>query len=342
MADVQIVGSGATLARLLNARVFSALLIGCTVVPFIFATMQGAAPTIDTAIIFLATIHVPMTAYLLCDPDIRAMMRRRPLALVVGPLACIIVGLLFMAWLPPFFAAGMNWSVVYFRVAVLTWQNWHFGKQNVGVCSFVRVAQRLGPLPIGERRLVVAGSVLGAMAAYFGAADVISERAPAWDFSTFLAPIEFLMPLAAAAQVGLLIASLVYVARNRSRFSVGYAVTLIVSANFFLPFYLTVVSLPNTFGYSAFAHGLQYILFLLYHAAGYRGAKWQAPVMLAAFLIFVAITGELWYFHTFPLPFADEIANGVLLAHFWFDSVIWRMRDPAARQWMTRRYAFLF
>jgi hypothetical protein len=190
-----------------------------------------------------------------------------------------------------------------------------------------------------ERRMIVAGSVLGALSGYLGASDLVG-RAPALDFSDFLAPIAILKPLAAAVQIVLTIASVAYVVRNR--LSPGYAITLLLSVNFFLPFYLTVASLPNVFGYAAFGHGLQYILFLLYHAAGYRRPGWRGLVMVAAFLGAVAITAELWYFQNFRVPYINGIVVGVLLAHFWFDSIIWRMKDPEAGRWVKRRYSFLF
>src|SRR5262249_50970636 len=162
-------------------RTFGGLLIACTVVPFVFACIQGTAPPIDTAILFLATIHVPMTAYLFCDPAIRMMARRRPGVLIVGPLACIAVSFLFTEWLPALLSE--SWPVVYFFAALFSWQSWHFGKQNVGVCSFLRLSQGAGLLPRQERRLIVAGTALGVLVGFLGTPDLLSPKAPTWDYS---------------------------------------------------------------------------------------------------------------------------------------------------------------
>jgi hypothetical protein len=164
--------------------------------------------------------------------------------------------------------------------------------------------------------------------------------------------------MVAAVSAVLLALSILYVVTNRDRMTWSSAITLILSANFFLPFYLTVISLPNLFASTAFGHGVQYLAFLLFHAANYR-AGWRTIGMLAAFILSVAVIGELYYFHFFTNEFfvGRQVARvtggnggyissgftvGILLAHFWFDSVIWRLKNLESRAWVMTRYPFLF
>jgi hypothetical protein len=80
--------------------------------------------------------------------------------------------------------------------------------------------------------------------------------------------------------------------------------------------------------------------------------------MVAVFALCVLVTGDIYYFnlvvpeHWFgrqfgvllgaDAPLSDALVTGILLAHFWFDSVIWRLKNPESRAWVTRRYSFLF
>jgi hypothetical protein len=354
-----VLSGGLPISRFATRHAFTFIVVLGTAIPFLVPVLPAAPGfSLATAIELIAAIHVPMTLYLLFDPDIRSMMKRHPEALVAAPLAFFLIGVFLFIIPTVMLPANGNWPLTYGLLLISIWQNWHFGKQNVGVYALTRQAQKIGPMSMAERRMIVAGSVLGAVAAYFGATDLQMQRGPTAGFPLLLATIEALTPVATLAAFGLLAFSIAHVARNHRRLTLGSAVVLLLSANFFLPFYLVAVSLPNVLGITASAHGVQYVAFLMFHSANCRGrGRW----MMAAFALSVAITSELYWFH-FAVPehwfghqlgvligmddhsahVSTGLATGILLAHFWFDSVIWRLKNADSRAWVTRRYSFLF
>jgi hypothetical protein len=147
---------------------FALALLLATTIPFVVVALQRILPgfivvSVQEVIFFLGGIHVPLTAYLFFDPKIRAYMRHRPIALIGGPI--LIFAVCFLVFLPtwPSREAGHAWPVVYFMLGVLAWNNWHFGKQNIGVYSFFRLSQSRPGVVSLERNLIVLGAVLGAV-----------------------------------------------------------------------------------------------------------------------------------------------------------------------------------
>ncbi len=351
-------GGDRPISRLATPHAFVLVIVLGTAIPFLVPVLpEGSSLSLGAAIEFVAVIHVPMTLYLLFDADIRSMMQRHPRALVGAPLAFFMFGVFLFIAPAAILPQNSNWPLTYGLLLIAIWQNWHFGKQNVGVYALIRQAQKIGPMSLAERRMIVAGSVLGALAAYFGAVDLQAQRGQTVGFPLILATIDVLRPVATLAAFGLLIFSAAHVVRNRRRVTPSAAVTFFLSANFFLPFYLTAVSLPNVLAITALAHGVQYVAFLMFHSANYRGGgSW----MVAVFALCVLVTGDIYYFnlvvpeHWFGHQFgillgADNDAHlsgalvtGILLAHFWFDSVIWRLKNPESRAWVPRRYSCLF
>jgi hypothetical protein len=311
--------------------VFGATLVAVTALPFLMALAPDLLPPASATISALALIHVPMTLYLLSDAHIRQMMGRHPMRLIAVPVALFAVSIFVYTGLP---ARHQFW----YWLPVAMWQNWHFGKQNVGIYSMFRAAQRAGSMLPVERRMIVAGSILGVLAAYFGAED--GSNVPK-DIELLWAPM-VLRPVAAGAQFVLLFVSAFYVVRNRARMLSTTAVIFMLSVNFFLPFYLIELSLPNMFSMTLLAHGLQYLTVLGFHA---RSSKWT----LAAYLGIGLLLAEIYSLHLVvpswvygPSPLGWGVPMGILLAHFWFDSMIWRFKDQEGRAWMKRRFAFLF
>jgi hypothetical protein len=359
-----------------RATLFAALLVIGTTVPFLAAWLTYASPvflSLQATNTYLAAIHVPMTIYLLFDPEVRNMMRRHPIALVAMPGALFALGVFVFTYLTYLVPDGRNWPLVWFLIVVLGWQYWHFGKQNVGVYSFVRTAQNSSSMSQAERRLIVASSALGVVAAFLSVGDLVG-RAPLSDFTSLLAVTFPVRLVALVAQLALLAGTIFYMLRHRSRLSWGSGLVLFLSANFFLPYYVTLgrVSMANVFACSVFGHGVQYLIFLLFHALTYADGTarkrvlpfvrpaWNRAAAFSVFAVAILITGELYWFHAFLPEFwvgrqvahlvqfdnggamSSGLAAGILLAHFWFDSFVWRLKNPESRSWVMRRYAFIF
>jgi hypothetical protein len=365
-------------APLTAPRIFGLSLLVVTVVPFLAAGLKYAFPesisfSVQQAVFILAGIHVPLTAYLLLDPKIRSMMRERPLALIGVPVLifAVCIAVFFLSWESR--QAGHAWPMVYFWLAVLAWNNWHFGKQNIGVYSFFRLSQSTpGVLPI-ERSLILAGTVLGSLLV-LSSGNYIAAYTEIYAKQETLEPLKALAtiigPVAKFLQYGLLAAVIGYLAFNWRRYTVGTATALILSANFFFPQYLHL-DLPAwtaVFACSSLAHGTQYCVFLGSHAAQYkpsegeRGPSRYGPAFMAVALVLIGIffADAFLYNKLIPkdfftglivkglgrvdlvTPAADAAGMGILLSHFWLDSFFWRFKNPTSRTWMLNRYAFLF
>lgn len=356
--------------------VFGTTLILATVIPFIAAGVQGLTGQtpffpLQSTIALLATIHVPLTAYLLFDGGVRAMMRRRPIGLIVMPT------LIFAACLVLFVAgtaqrqAGTAVFLVYFQLFVLAWNIWHFGKQNIGVYSFFRTSQsRSRMLPI-EKRLLLFAAALGAMTTFgIGTPAYVKSYASNENFDHLLAFSKYVMWTGSAGQLGLFAVAVWLVVAQRARHGWQTGLLFLLCTNYFVPQYLIADGTPGSFIFACntLGHGLQYCTFLGFHAGNdyekraRSGPPWARYLMPAAFLLTALFLADFYYFQKvvsvgavghrlaawFGSPagldsaIVDSIIVGILLNHFWLDSFFWRFQDPQSRDWMHSRFSFLF
>jgi hypothetical protein len=348
---------------------FGVTLVAATTIPLVSGGIQWlVGPTtsfpLQPAVALLAAIHVPMTVYLLFDPGIRRQMYSRPLPLIVMPL------LIFAAVFAINFLTidarkeGTSTTFVYFTYFVLVWNLWHFGKQNIGVYSFFRASQNQSSVVPLERKLLLGGAVLGALSAFAATGDYFPKQyAKNVDMNWFLAIGKQLGGIGTVGQVLMVIVVLFLLWSQRQRHSWASAVMFFLSTNFFFSYYLLGADAPFVFIFtcSTFAHGLQYLTFLGFHAGTShnwsRLSRWVMPV------IFVVVAASLIDLYQFNLIFAaaglgrlltwvgspdTAIGSavfafnvGVLLIHFWLDSYFWRFKDANSRTWMSSRFGFV-
>ncbi len=113
---------------------------------------------------------------------------------------------------------------------------------------------------------------------------------------------------------------------------------------FLLPIFLTNNAL---FSFAAWtvAHGLQYVVFLAFHA----GAK-PRPVISLAFLLTTVVAGyAIWQFcghiqngsDVFAIKVAVATITAITLVHYWVDQFLWRFNSPERRKWLATSYPFL-
>jgi len=356
---------------MLNQRTFVFLLLFATVVPFFI----GALTVFDligvswliSLIAFLALIHVPMTAYLFFDGEIRAQMARRKLMMIGGCVLLMVLSLVFFTAVTVEFEAQQTKIISCFVLAAVMWQHWHFGKQNIGVLALARIATNSGPLMKFERYTMTAASICGIAAAYLVVGK--ATQGVLWSFDA--GQFRWLQYLIAAAALGC-------VMLNIARYTAGTGALYLLGVCFFLPQFLAV-DLPQyvyIFGSSILAHGTQYILILFYHSLGLvdlnrrvSGQRKMAQTLwLFAPLFFFALTfaiatnfytsHSLWSFNDAVTQIsavaqikigpatisaiASGLIWGILLCHFWLDSFFWRLKESGPRQWVKSRYAFLF
>jgi hypothetical protein len=359
-----------------------ALLLGTTI-PFVVVALQRILPgfisiSVKEVVFFLGAIHVPLTVYLFFDPRIRAFMRRRPIALIGGPI--MIFAICFFVFLSTWSSreTGEAWPAVYFMLGVLAWNNWHFGKQNVGVYSFFRLSQSQPSAAMFERRMIVFGAVLGAVGIFAmnGGGylnNYILMYAKNEPFTVTRAAADYVSSFARIGQYVLVAFVVGYLAINWRRYTWKTATMFFMCANFFFPIYVAMdmPDLTAVFACSVLAHGVQYCTFLGFHAGQYREdandrgvpppkGRAASIVMCTILVVLAALIGDNFLYNKFIpkdffstlvttaadrgdllSPVIDSFMIGILLTHFWLDSFFWRFKSPEPRQWMAKRYAFL-
>jgi hypothetical protein len=362
---------------------FGLALLVVTAMPYVVIALQFILPgfvvlSVQEVTFFLGGIHVPLTAYLFFDPKIRSYMRHRPIELIVGPI--LIFAICFFVFLSTWESrlAGEAWPLVYFMLGAIAWSYWHFGKQNVGVYSFFRHSQSQPGLGHIERKLILIGTILGVLATFIPAGYVAGYIDLYSKNSTSFSPLTIaghITPFLKYGQYALLVVVAAYLALNWQRYTWKSAAMLFLCANFFFPIN-AAVDMPAAFNAvaacSVLSHGVQYCVFLGFHAAQYRPdsnergvppprGRAGSLVMCGILIVMAVFLGESFLYNSYLpkdlfskvtthalgrddilVPVAESIGTGIWLTHFWLDSFFWRFKNPEARQWMTKRYAFLF
>jgi hypothetical protein len=259
----------------LNPKTFVGLMVVATVIPFFIGALTVfdlvGVTWIISFITFLSLIHVPMTVYLLSDRDIRAQMSHRRLLMIGG---CVFLITLSMFIFTAFSAAlgSQHTEVLYlFAVAGIMWQHWHFGKQNLGVLALSRIATRTGSVAPFERYTVVAGAVCGIAAAYLMVGKAFQATySPNGNVSLFMTPMDVVSTQFRWFQYLLAAAAIGYTVYNFRRFTPATATLYLLGVSFFLPQFLSIDLPQYFFVFASFvaAHGVQYMVILLYHSFG--------------------------------------------------------------------------
>jgi len=357
---------------------FGLALLLATALPFFAGTLRWVGNgdlfiPIEATIALFALIHVPMTVYLLFDPIIRVRMRDRPFPLILGPIVIFLTCFSYYAMAAPARAADNAWLDAYVAMGILAWNLWHFGKQSIGVCSFVRLAEsRPSMLPVERTMLVIAATLGAAASVVIAGEDLIRSYANGVDHLHLLSFNKYALPVLKFSYYALSIFSIVYVIQNRKRFSKMDAAIFLMSVNFFLSFYLgkDLPELSLAIVLTTLGHGLQYLVFLVFHAITYKNSivqKSARPFIYQLKMPFIFIVALLFFCDMYKLnyiipsnwiekiisplitvspavmnSFGIAFVSSVLLTHFWLDSYFWRFRDKSARDWMIERYGFLF
>lgn len=131
----------------------------------------------------------------------------------------------------------------------------------------------------------------------------------------------------------------------RRNYDVPSALLYLSGVLFFLTLFLT--SNPAlAVGAWATAHGLQYQLFLIFHAKSRVRAT--AAGLLPPLVLLIAATAGYFLWNTYPswspLWLARVGAAAVVainLAHYWVDMFLWRFQTPERRAWLREHYSFL-
>lgn len=342
------------LTVLLSGRTFLSLLGLATFGPLALALLHrqtgGFPHSCAVSGLELLTLvsapHVLTTAYLLLDRGNLAGIARPALTLAAIPLALIALSYAVLL-------AAPLWIVLAYMLVYVHVSMWHFGRQNLGVVAF---AARIGgrrAMGRFERWTVMAGVVAGVLGGYrIFAPDLMLNR-QAWPLDlAFVDPVFSRLWYGGIAIYAVLVpATLLYLYRRRARFRAASALLYLGCVFFFLPAYASREPLFLLVSWSV-AHGVQYLVFLAFHAAGQAQGRLgvRALVPFGLFTVCLGAGVAMWRFTAQVQDWGDHEAirlavattNSLTLAHYWIDQFLWRFGDPERRAWLARSYRFLF
>lgn len=337
----------------LSGSSFRASILVATLAPLAIAlgmqlgSVAGVAPrfysiSLAAALSLMGTLsatHVSATAYLLFNPKEYEGVRNPLIVLILIP------GLLFATTFAVLLAAPL-WATMIFMLVYIHYGMWHFGRQNLGVLSFVSRISLKRPMTAFERTTIMAGVIAGMSAAYcvFAPALMLNQKAFPFDLSIVNAPFSNLWYLGAAIMIGLVPTCLYYAYRNRNSFDSHTLATYLASVFFYLPIFVSSNPIFTLTVWTV-AHGLQYIVFLAFHAASK-----PRPLPSVAFLAIAVFAGYMIWRLCGQAQAGDDVdatklavatLSAITLVHYWVDQFLWKFNTPARRVWLAQHYSFL-
>jgi hypothetical protein len=320
-------------------RLFLILIFTVTLIPMVLIGVLGHLHlhtlSIDTFAILVASAagpgHVGLTSFFYADKEMQTFFKGRPLRYVVIPIACAIAMGLYWQFLPAVYTA--NLLGLFF-----IWQTYHYQKQNYGILCFFNAATGGPPITRLEKVIVDLSAVAGILGLFqrsnlFNGTLVVP-------YMPFLYQTGLYLNCAVLAILVVAIATVPAIRNNRLR-----SVFLVICALFYLPTF--VVDDPGAAIASyAYAHGLQYYVFMYFVAASHRRHQNDNRIVL---MISAAISGV-----TILTLFADRTIWGgiggfifgvylsIVMSHFVIDAGIWKVRGDFQRRYMKTAFPFIF
>jgi hypothetical protein len=298
----------------------------------------SADEVLGVLIVFGYTGHVASTAWLARFPEVRSMIRHRPVRLLVTPAALIVGACVAVSLLP---SSSRAWLLLGFFV----WQFAHFQKQNLGLAAMSARARGAPGLSRVERRALLLAGVSGiaALVAHPSLLDLHPGYRLVWLFF-----------LAGALWIGSVLTGLMAMTR-RPRVDQPPALSLCYASGllFFGPVFV-FRSPYEAVAPLVIAHGVQY-LWLLGTMAADRRSSSERPgplgprtgslvvfgcLVLAGGLILSLLSG-LHAARSDNVRLLYALYLGLVMTHFVMDATLWRGRDEWSRHFLATRVPFL-
>lgn len=332
-AEIRSLPSATTAGK--ERRDFLAALGVASLLPLIALSFGRVlhSPHVDQAnfaLAFAATVfHVALTPFFYFEPQFRHLRRTHVLRFFWVP-ACLCA----VTSAVVFFVPNSLPSVLVFFFA---WQLYHFQRQNVGVLAFVSSCLKVRRTTRLEHVAIELGAFAGV--AGFLAIGGVPARAIA-DFSG----LSFSTGLVAqVAAIGL--ALIAWGIRLRDEGWSWFGPWHILVTSFFAGTFV-VPELRFAFGTYAYAHGLQYLLFMyLVSMSRGRALRRLSPLSLtlcglAGSLLLSILANRARFAWTNDAVYGVYL--GLVMSHFVVDSLVWRLSEPAQRDYARRAFAFVW
>lgn len=290
--------------------------------------------------------HVFLTTYLLTDRKVIDIFRKNKFKLITIPLILATLTVLLLN----------NPNNSFFQISILSfmlYQIWHFTSQNIGVATFLSIAERGGPLFKNEKillktvRFCSCFGVLKIMmpdfmigSSYMNLNEISIQMINYfYNFGFYLSfvIIFFAIP----------IISLNFIKQRSSLFFVNFiACTFFPLSMYFTSNYMIGI------GAFAISHGIQYVIILFFKRANSTPLNINKLLFKKIYILYffiIALIGHyLWkilssdIFTNSTNTFGLSLILGLTLAHFWIDQYLWRMSDTDVRNWVKDEYKFIF
>ncbi|HMJ14509.1 MAG TPA: hypothetical protein VK524_24020 [Polyangiaceae bacterium] len=316
---------------------FYACLIAVTVLPYLLFPLtkrvfpeNASLNALVSVLLFLgAGGHVAASFFFYSDPEMRAFMREgRYLRYLIVPALLLVLSTLLFVLTSPLVQA-------YALVAFWVWQVHHFSRQNQGILAFASRAD--GSSVTRLERLAV--SLTGVAAILATLVIVTPYRA------TPLGPYDTQIHRLALGVFGC--AWLVYACTLRAeawRKRPLRELTRFALMAFYAPLFVFRDAFSAVFIYLV-AHGLQYLVFMLFVVSVPAQLKRRSALILAGFTLLGGAAIEL---ARRPSTWSATLGSallgaslGIVMWHFLLDAGLWRLRQAFPRRYMSRRFLFL-
>ncbi|ARV58480.1 hypothetical protein BZZ01_07345 [Nostocales cyanobacterium HT-58-2] len=277
---------------------------------------------VKSVFLFLAAAHVPATACFYSVKEFReSVILSHKARYIYAPLALFLFS-------GSVFAFSSEFIKPYLLLVYWVWQAYHYGKQNLGVYSFISYAQGKSTHKL-EKLSIALGTLIGVLSA----GKILGMGvAPAYlhgliNLSYWAGYFVFLMALALSVYT---------FSMRRTDFTVTKSIFFFLLVFFFVPAYFPGDTLI-TFSTYATAHGIQYIVFMAVIAGGKSLLK---PFCLL--LLYLGLGGFL----IARLPeYTNFFAGGLVgltMGHFVVDAHAWKLSQVNQRRFILRKFAFVF
>lgn len=298
---------------------------------------------IKTVFLFLGTAHVPATLFFYLDKNFSGTVRKHPARYIYVPLLLIVVtGLLFA------FANTITQAFV--LLLYWSWQAFHYGRQNIGIYAFASIAET-GTGPRKEEKLAIE---FGTILAILGTFKILGTAvAPNYLHSAF----DLFYRVGLVAFFAVPVFSLVVYIKFFRHTTFLKSCLFFTSVFFFAPVF---ISTDNNIGFLSYAiaHGLQYIIFMTVISAttgeATQSYSYKSLVQFAVLLLIVGFAfwrvNDLREFEIVKSTWAyarvaDFLFGAVLgatMAHFVVDADAWRLSIESRREYIKKRFSFVF
>lgn len=331
-------------------------------------------PVIVTFIGTLSGTHVFASSYLLFQKSELTGVVNIKKNLVYIPILIFLTNVIVITSLPLFY-------VMIFKLFVIHYAMWHFGRQNLGVMAFASSITRNKPMELFERKSIVYAVIAGMAGAYsvFSPALMLNYEIFPFDLSFFENLGKYSFYFGMLIYIFLLPAVLIHIIQNKDKYNLFNLSLYIGSVCFFLPIFIFSNPLFTLASYTT-AHGLQYLVFLLWHSI-YKTKNIEKKqdelvnqnhfllkyffflVPIVFFLISILLALIIWQTAAgiqtegdftfnlikltqdektvFMIKFALSITAGLTMVHYWVDQYLWRFNNADRRSWLITRFPFL-